>query len=93
MPNVRMHPPGAGGSLTIAGRLYTTPLGTPLDVPDFDALVLEANGWIKTADAVGATAARPSAPVKGQKFSDTTTAAVIFWDGKVWRNVQTGATV
>ena len=92
----RVLPPSSTGnaSITVNGRTYVTSNGAPLDVPDFDAVVMGANGWkISAPDGVGATAERPARPTSGMRFLDTTLAAVITFDGKVWRNKITGAAV
>lgn len=96
-PLARMFPPGDGRPhVTVAnGRPYRGTAGTVLDVPVFDAQVLEANGWIRAgAHALsGPTAGRPSAPLADQLYLDTTLSLPVVWDGlaKVWRNVWTGA--
>ena len=50
----RLLPPAAGPmqTMTVNGRSYSSTPGNFLDVPDFDAQVLEANGWIFVAGAV-----------------------------------------
>ncbi|MBP0500927.1 hypothetical protein J8J32_22905, partial [Mycobacterium tuberculosis] len=67
-PLVRMLPPGDGRPHTTLanGRPYRGPAGSVLDVPIFDAHVLEANGWIRAgAHALsGPTAGRPGAPLE-----------------------------
>jgi hypothetical protein len=56
MPNVRLIPPSVGALNCVAnGRTYTGVAGATLDVPDFDAAVLTANGWTVSGE-VGATA-------------------------------------
>lgn len=95
MPNIRVLPPAAGGLTTVNGRTYTCAAGASIDVPDFDAKVLSANGWIITSPAgVGGTSARPLNPKQGDHFVDTDLASIsIRFDGKVWRNNSTGAAV
>ncbi len=94
MTTIQMHAPGNGATTTVNGRTYKGVAGTPVSVPDFDADMLEANGWIKTAPGgTGTTAARPTAPKVGTEYHDTTVGAIIKWDGKAWRNVMTGASV
>jgi len=94
MPNVRLMPPnGVATTTAVNGRTYTCAANATIDVPDFDASVLTANGWVKVASAVGATAARPTTPHKNQTFHDTTLNVTIVFDGKVWRNPATGAAV
>jgi hypothetical protein len=95
MPNVRVIPPNSNPiTTTVNGRTYSTTAGTPLDVPDFDALALKANGWhISAMNGVGATTVRPANPTKGMRFADTTLGVEIAFDGKNWRNPITGAVV
>ena len=95
MANVRVLPPATGAlSCTVNGRTYTGVVGTPQDVPDFDAMILAANGWqILAAGGSGATAARPVNPAKNTTFTDTTVGAELVYDGKVWRHKVTGASV
>jgi hypothetical protein len=97
-----MFPPTAVTAQTIAvnGRTYSASPGSALDVPDFDAGALAANGWIKVAPS-GPTSARPTpaatrAPYiagNGSQFFDTTLTALIVYDGATWRNPATGAAV
>jgi len=92
----RVIPPTTTGpaTITVHGRTYTTSNGAPLDVPDFDAVVMGANGWkISAPDGVGTTAERPPRPTNGMRYLDTTLSAVITFDGRVWRNKITGAAV
>ena len=94
MANRRMMPPAVGGSISINGRTYTCVAGSIIDVPDFDANVLEANGWITASQGgVGTTAARPINPPKGTMFHDATLGYSVVHDGKVWRNPTSGASV
>ena len=94
MANVRVMPPPTGNtSTTVNGRPYGCAAGATLDVPDFDAAVLVANGWTAVADGVGSTSARPASPYKGQKYHDNTLGLTIVWDGRVWRSPVTGAAV
>jgi hypothetical protein len=87
-----MMPPGSmTGGATIkchSGRTYTAAPGGTLDVPDFDAVVLEANGWVKLA-YVGTTAQRPVNPIKGLPFIDTTLSKVCVHEGSNWRDLIT----
>lgn len=92
----RVIPPADGlhPAISVNSRSYTCAQGSYLDVPDQDAQRMAANGWtIVAAGGVGATAARPASPTKGQQFHDTTLGYTIVWDGKVWRNPATGAAV
>ena len=94
MPNIRVLPPVqvASASITVNGRSYTGAPGSVLDVPDFDANVLTANNWTKVAVS-GATSARPTNPARGMFFLDTTLAYMVVFDGSLWRNPATGASV
>lgn len=94
MANIRLMPPvsGQAGSIQVNGRTYACAANSVVDVPDFDASVMMANGWTAAAaGGVGATAARPANPVKNQVFHDTTLNLNIVFDGKTWRNPATGA--
>jgi hypothetical protein len=95
MPNVRLMPPnGVSTTTAVNGRSYTCAAAATIDVPDFDASVLTANGWVLApGGTVGATAARPVIPAKNQTFHDTTLNVTIVFDGRVWRNPATGAAV
>jgi hypothetical protein len=94
MATIQMHAPGNGATTTVNGRTYKGTPGTTLNVPDFDAFELQANGWVVTAAAgSGATAARPASPHVGDEYHDTSLAAIIKWDGKAWRNIMTGVSV
>ncbi|NPU23951.1 hypothetical protein [Bradyrhizobium denitrificans] len=95
-----MLPPAGGATTTANGRSYSCASGFTLDVPDFDAFVLIANGWVNAAGSsngaagtVGTTSARPASPKFGQTFHDATLNMNIVFDGKVWRNPATGAAV
>jgi hypothetical protein len=92
---MRLLPPATGNAThTVCGRTYVGVPGTPQDVPDFDAPVLQANGWqILALGGSGATAARPVNPLKGTTYTDTTVGSEIVWDGKAWRHKVTGAAV
>jgi hypothetical protein len=94
MTTVRVIPPAGGATTVVKGRTYTAAAGATLDVPDFDAYVLEANGWhILAGGGVGTTALRPTNPYKNLRYLDTTVGALIHWDGVTWRNTVTGASV
>ena len=93
MMTTRLMPPPSGPFVGYAnGRTYTCAQGSTLDVPDWDARVLTSNGWVPAA-LVGVTAGRPTNPSKNQQFHDTTLGYTIVWDGRVWRNPATGASV
>lgn len=99
MANVRLFPPETGGSVTALanGRSYTCAANATLLLPDFDAGVLESNGWTKASIASGTTAQRPATPVKGQAYHDDTLGLTIFCTGftsagaAIWRRADTGA--
>jgi len=83
------------------GRAYSGAPGAAVDIVDFDAEVLAANGWIKVALS-GPTTARPSATlgvsapylaVAGTHYFDSTLGYVIVFDGSAWRNPATGSAV
>lgn len=103
MATMRLLAPADGnhGTLRLHGHTYTLSLGASLDVPDFAAKVMIANGWISPGAVQGssATTARPTATPAGSPlprnyaWTDTTVGAVIVWDGLTWRNPATGATV
>ena len=85
-------------SMVANGRTYSAAAGQPLDVPDFDAGVLEANSWIRVAPS-GPTTARPAGAIglypasRGATFFDTTLGKIIICDGTVWRDPATGSAV
>ena len=96
MATTRMtHPNNAvATSFTIAGRTYTCPANGTVDVPDFDASVMEANGFVTVAlGGVTSTVGRPPAPFKNMEILDSTLGYVIRFDGIHWRNLATGAVV
>jgi hypothetical protein len=90
--NYLMHPPANTKAVTLSGRTYATPNGTPITVNDYDAHVLEANGWINSG-LTGTTANRPVKPPVGTEYIDSSLSLAIFWDGANWRNRVTGASV
>ncbi len=73
------------------GRTYSCEPGSFLDVPNFDAAILEANGWVFVALS-GTTAERTAAPVRGQQFYDTSLSKFIIFDGATWCDCAGGAT-
>jgi hypothetical protein len=96
MANVLIHAPVTGNqSITVNGRTYKTTPGNPITVPDFDAQVMEANGWILASAnigvATGPTSGRPVKPPVNTHYQDTTVGYEILWDGATWRHTQTGA--
>jgi len=88
-------PPASGNTIhTVNGRTYTGIVGTPQAVPDFDGIVLVANGWTLAAQGgYGGSSARPTNPPKGTQFHDVTVGKIIQWDGRSWRDPTTGAAV
>jgi hypothetical protein len=84
MSNHLLIPPAGGPVLNFNGRSYDPAKGAQ-SVVDFDAAVLEANGWSIQAET-GVTASRPAHPVVGQKFYDSTVSHTVVWDGKAWRD-------
>jgi hypothetical protein len=90
----------AAQTMTVDGRSYAAAAGQPLDVPDFDGQVLEANGWVRVAPT-GPTAGRPTAAAgmaqyaasEGSKYWDSTLGYLIVFAGGAWRNPATGAAV
>jgi hypothetical protein len=87
--------------LTANGRGYSGVPGTAIDVPDFDAGVLCANGWTRVALS-GPTSARPpinpntSPPytaAAGLHFFDSTIGKIIVFDGATWRDPVNGNAV
>ncbi len=101
MPNIRLLPPnGAASTIQVNSRNYSCAANATIDVPDFDAFIMMAAGWVNVAGAsasavaaVGATSARPANPKPNQTFHDTTLNMTIIYEGKAWRNPATGAAV
>jgi len=95
----RLTPPGDNTRepIRVNGRNYACNVGSTLDVPEFDAKILEANGWINTggiAATVGNTASRPVNPRIGHVHIDTTlNAAVTYTGGGVWTHHVSGGSV
>jgi hypothetical protein len=98
-----MLPPIAVGQQTTSanGRTYSGVPGTYQDVPDFDAGVLNANGWTRVALS-GPTSARPSTnytvnppyvAAPSLHFLDTTLGKIVVFDGATWRDPVTGSAV
>jgi hypothetical protein len=104
--NYRMLPPAvfAGQpaigqqSMTVNGRSYAGVPGAVLDVPDMDARILGANGWVEVC-ASGTTAQRPtstSVPLSAApsvQYWDTTLSKLVVYDGKTWRDPSNGSAV
>lgn len=101
MANVAVFPSAnAPTTLSVNGRSYTLALGSaPILVPDFDAYILLANGWLAAArDGAGTTAQRPVTgqagvinPKLGFEYFDSTVGGNVIWNGKNWINHATGA--
>src|SRR5262245_10823280 len=86
----RLIPPAKGSKVTVHNRTYDPAAGAQ-DVPEQDAVRLQANGWIFLAPS-GPTSQRPNSAVgvypllPGVKFWDTTLSHMVIWDGANWRN-------
>ena len=78
--------------MAVNGRVYSCAIGATLDVVDFDAAVLTANGWIQVAP-VGTTAQRPAKPGIQTWYHDTTLARLVIFEGAAWRDPATGSVV
>ena len=91
MPNIAVFPSANAPKTVVAnGRTYTLALGaTPVVVPDWDAFVLLANGWLQSASDGAGTV---SAPRVGYEYYDSTVGANVIWNGVNWINHATGAT-
>jgi hypothetical protein len=98
--NIRMLPPVnvAFQTRVVNNRTYSGTPGSAIDVPDFDASQLEANGWIRIAPS-GPTSARPAGtlppyPATSETwFFDETISKLIVYDGATWRDPATGSAV
>jgi len=98
MPNMRLTPPDDGSHIdtTANGRHYKCAVGSTIDVPTFDGLVLEANGWVNVAGPfarVGTTAQRPVHPAKKQTYLDTDLGVVVTFTGNSWTHSLSGGVV
>ncbi len=102
-PTTRLLPPNkvSQQTLTVNGRRYSAAPGTAIDVPNPDAAVLAANGWIRIGQS-GVTANRPSGTGVqgghnvvdvGTQFFDSSLGYLITFDGAVWRSPMTGGIV
>jgi len=84
--------------LSEAGRTYVGSPGTVLDVPEFDAAPLQAQGWFPVCFGLpalkqggsGPTANRPANPLGGKHYFDTTLGKLAVWDGAAWRDPGSG---
>jgi hypothetical protein len=103
MATFRMLPPTGICQLNriVNGRTYSSAPGAAIDIVDFDAGVLSANGWVKVA-LTGPTSARPSTnpngtppylATAGLHYVDTTLDKVVVFDGATWRDPLTGSAV
>ena len=72
---------------TVNGRTYSCALGSAIDVPYQDAVILINNDWSAFGWGSGPTSARPSGinVVPGMLWLDTTLGVAIMWDGLTWR--------
>jgi len=96
MATMRLMPPSGNfnNPINVNGRIYSCAANATLDVPDFDAAILQANGWTVTAaGGSGVTTARPAKPTINMQFHDTTLGKIVIWDGKNWRDYSSGAAV
>lgn len=89
----RLLPPALGDTETIFGVTYTAQAGSVLNVPDNHAAVLAANKWVDLGPVDPVANARPGRPKRGDRFIDTALGYTIVFDGLVWRNPVTGASV
>jgi len=88
-------------ALSTSGRTYSGSPGTVLDVSDFDAIPLQAQGWVPVCFGLpalvqggsGATWARPATPKYGCHFFDTTLGKLVVWDGDAWRDPGSGNSI
>ncbi|HYA07496.1 MAG TPA: hypothetical protein VEF90_16545 [Xanthobacteraceae bacterium] len=92
MANILLMPPKSSKTTVVNGRSYSCATGSTITVPDFDAQVLIANGWVPVA-TTGTTAQRPANPYVGQLYHDTTLGYVICYEGAAWRNPASGSSV
>jgi hypothetical protein len=93
LSNYRLIPlNGNARTIAVNGRGYSVAANSFIDVVDFDAQVLAANGFIKVA-AVGTTANRPATPSPTARYFDTTVGVEIVFNGANWVNPVSGASV
>jgi hypothetical protein len=96
------NPAITGNPINVNGRVYpAVSPGTVVDVVDFDAPVLCANGYTRIAIS-GPTSSRPTTnqasgslyyAAPGLHYLDTTINRLIVWDGATWRDPTTGSAV
>jgi len=89
--------------VAIPGRTYTAAPGQVLDVPDFDAHLLRARGWIAGCFGLparvqggGPTAQRRRGllpPWVKCHYFDTILGMLVVWDGAAWRDPGSGNSV
>jgi hypothetical protein len=90
---------GAPNPFTIPGttRTYRCAAGSSLSVVGDDAIILRNAGWVSASGAAiigsGPTSVRPSNPIIGQAYNDTTIGAIVIYGGPKtgWLNHSTGA--
>lgn len=96
MANIQMIPGASAPNPCPAnGRSYKCAANSVVMVPDFDANVLEANGWMRAAgQGSGPTTSRPKTGLwVGFEWFDTTLNLNVKWDGKAWRSHVDGTSV
>jgi hypothetical protein len=77
---------------TVNGRTYTCAVGSSIQVPDFDAFELSANGW-GVLPYVPTGGSRPSAPIAWQIWYDANPGTTIWWNGSGWVRPSNGNAV
>lgn len=82
----------SGEPIKVYDRIYKATYGVIQDVPEGDAAILDANGWLRVC-IVGTTAQRPFSTgqaanqiYRGQHYYDTTLGKMIVFDEKVTRD-------
>ena len=84
---------GRAATLMFNGRAYSVAAGSTIDVPNMDAQICAANGWVQVGNGSGTTAQRPTLPYVGQLYVDTTLGYMVVFEGTAWRNPATAAVV
>jgi hypothetical protein len=97
------YPGGEPGATPVPkqGRTYSAAPGQVLDVPDFDAAALRAQGWIavtfglpaRIQGGIGPTAQRPSPAWPEAHYFDTTLGKLAVFDGVNWRDPSNGNSI
>jgi hypothetical protein len=77
---------------TVNGRAYTCAVGSSIQVPDFDAFELSANGW-GVIPYVASGASRPSPPIMWQIIYDANQGTTAWWNGAGWVRPSNGNAV